>query len=135
MAVEQTLCIIKPDAFDRKDEIIQDIKSKGFSVLEQIDEHITQQEWRKFYSEHSEKAFFGDLIKHMSSGLVCILLLQKDSGISDLRSLIGATDPKKARKGSLRSKYGTVSPKNAVHGSDSEESAKVEIEMFFGKTK
>jgi nucleoside-diphosphate kinase len=131
---EHTLCIIKPDAYEHKEAIIEAVVSKGFSIVNQADEHIPSHEWRKFYSEHEGKPFFDGLIKHMSSGLCCLLVLKKRSAVADLRQMIGATDPAKARKGSLRSKYGTVSPKNAVHGSDSPESAKQEIAMFFGVT-
>lgn len=133
MALQRTLCIIKPDAYDKRELIISELKSKGFTIIDRVEDHVSAMEWKRFYSEHEGKAFFDGLIKHMSSGPVSILILEKESAITDYRQLMGATDPTRARKGSLRAQYGTESPKNAVHGSDSEESAKREIEMFFGK--
>lgn len=132
MAVEKTLCIIKPDAYDNREKIISELKAKGFVVVDRVEDHVSSSEWKKFYNEHDGKSFFDELIKHMSSGPVCILTLEKDNAIVDYRQMMGATDPTKARKGSLRARYGTETPKNAVHGSDSPESAKKEIEMFFG---
>lgn len=132
MAVEKTLCIIKPDAYDAREKIISELKANGFSIVDRVEDHVSAMEWKKFYAEHDGKPFFEGLIKHMSSGPSCLLILEKDNAIMDYRQMMGATDPSKARKGSLRSRYGTQSPKNALHGSDSMESAKKEIEMFFG---
>lgn len=132
MALEKTLAIIKPDAFPRREEIIEDLRKSGFNILERVDEHVTVPEWKKFYQEHDGRDYFDRLIGHMSSGPVSILVLEKNNGIKDYRQLMGATDPKKARKDSLRAKYGSEMPKNAVHGSDSIEAASKEISIFFG---
>ena len=131
--LEQTLSIIKPDAVGRelqskiKDEFIK----SGFAIIKEKKIHITKTEAEEFYKVHQTKSFYNDLCEYLSSGPIFVMIIEKFNAISDNRELMGATDPKKADEGTIRKKYGISIDKNSVHGSDSSENAKKEIQFFF----
>ena len=130
---EKTLCIIKPDAVENNfvDQINEMIESKGLSILKSKKTNISSEIAKQFYAEHSEKPFFNELVDFITSGPAVIQILEGDSCISSYRSLMGATNPKDAKDGTIRKKYGISIDKNSVHGSDSIENAKIEINFFF----
>ena len=131
--VEQTLSIIKPDAVERnlENEIKQMFKLKGFDILREKKIKIEKTEAEKFYKVHETKPFYNDLCEYLSSGPIVVMILERENAVLDNRKLMGATDPTKAEDGTLRKKYGISIDKNSVHGSDSNENAKKEIEFFF----
>ena len=130
---EQTLSIIKPDAVERdlQDEIKEEFKKNGFSIVKEKKIHINKSEAEQFYKVHQTKPFYNDLCAYLSSGPIVVMALEKDNAILDNRQLMGATNPKEANEGTLRKKYGISIDKNSVHGSDSVENAKIEIDFFF----
>ena len=130
---EQTLSIIKPDATERnlQDEIKKEFKKKGFLIVNEKKIHISKTEAEQFYKVHQTKPFYNDLCAYLSSGPILVMVLEKDNAVLDNRQLMGATNPKEADEGTLRKKYGISIDKNSVHGSDSVENAKIEIEFFF----
>ncbi len=130
---EQTLSIIKPDAVERnlQDEIKNEFNKNGFVISKEKKINISKQEAEQFYKVHETKPFYNDLCKYLSSGPIIVMSLQKKNAVLDNRKLMGATNPKEAEKGTLREKYGISIEKNSVHGSDSIESAKIEIDFFF----
>ena len=130
---EQTLSIIKPDAVERdlQDEIKEEFKKNGFSIVKEKKIHINKSEAEQFYKVHQTKPFYNDLCTYLSSGPIVVMALEKDNAILDNRQLMGATNPKEANEGTLRKKYGISIDKNSVHGSDSVENAKIEIDFFF----
>ena len=130
---EQTLSIIKPDAVERnlQDQIKQDFKNKGFDIIREKKIHISKEEAERFYKVHESKPFYNDLCAYLSSGPIIVITLQKENAVIDNRKLMGATNPRDAEEGTLRKKYGISIDKNSVHGSDSIENAKIEIEFFF----
>ena len=131
--LEQTLSIIKPDAVERnlENEIKEMFKSKGFSILKEKKIQVEKSEAEKFYKVHETKPFYNDLCNYLSSGPIVVMALQKRNAVIDNRNLMGATNPKDADEGTLRKKYGISIDKNSVHGSDSVENAKIEIDFFF----
>ena len=131
--IEQTLSIIKPDAVERdlQDEIKEEFKKNGFSIVKEKKIHINKSEAEQFYKVHQTKPFYNDLCAYLSSGPIVVMALEKDNAILDNRQLMGATNPKEANEGTLRKKYGISIDKNSVHGSDSVENAKIEINFFF----
>ena len=131
--VEQTLSIIKPDAVERnlQEEIKNEFKRNGFLILNEKKIHITKSEAEKFYKVHETKPFYNDLCTYLSSGPILAMVLEKENAILDNRELMGATNPKEAKEGTLREKYGLSIDKNSVHGSDSLENSKIEINFFF----
>ena len=131
--LEQTLSIIKPDAMERNlSEEIKDVfKKNGFEIIKEKKIHISKQEAEKFYKVHETKPFYNDLCEYLSSGPIIVMELQKENAVLDNRKLMGATNPKEAEEGTLRKKYGISIDKNSVHGSDSVENAKMEIDFFF----
>ena len=131
--LEQTLSIIKPDAVERNldQEIKEMFKSKGFKIVEEKKIHIEKNEAEKFYKVHESKPFYSDLCTYLSSGPIVVMNLQKDNAVLENRKLMGATNPKDAEEGTLRKKYGISIDKNSVHGSDSVENAKIELDFFF----
>ena len=131
--IEQTLSIIKPDAVERnlQDQIKNDFKKKGFEIIKEKKIHISKEEAEKFYKVHETKPFYNDLCTYLSSGPIIVMSLQKENAVSDNRKLMGATNPEEAENGTLRKKYGISIDKNSVHGSDSVENAKVELNFFF----
>ena len=131
--IEQTLSIIKPDAVERnlQDQIKNEFKNNGFEILKEKKIHISKNEAEKFYKVHESKPFYNDLCAYLSSGPIVVMCLQKDNAVSENRKLMGATNPKDAEEGTLRKKYGISIDKNSVHGSDSVENAKIELDFFF----
>ena len=131
--MEQTLSIIKPDAVERnlQDEIKNEFKNKGFEIVKEKKIHISKQEAEQFYKVHETKPFYDDLCNYLSSGPIVVMALQKNNAVLDNRKLMGATNPKEAEEGTLRKKYGISIDKNSVHGSDSLDNAKIELEFFF----
>ena len=131
--IEQTLSIIKPDAVERNlDREIKEIFiHKGFNIVKEKKIQITKPEAEQFYKVHETKPFYNDLCSYLSSGPIVVMVLEKEDAVMANRDLMGATDPKKAEEGTLRKKYGVSIDKNSVHGSDSVENAKIEINFFF----
>ena len=133
--IEQTLSIIKPDAVERSldNEIKQIYKNKGFNILKEKKIQIAKSEAEQFYKIHETKPFYNDLCAYLSSGPIVVMILEKDNAVLVNRELMGATNPKEAKDGTIRKKYGISIDKNSVHGSDSAENAKSEIAFFFGE--
>ena len=131
--LEQTLSIIKPDAVERNlaEEIKNVFKSKGFIIKNEKKIKLEKSEAEQFYQVHQSKPFFNALCAYLSSGTIVVMVLEKNDAVLENRKLMGATDPKNAEEGTLRKKYGISIDKNSVHGSDSVENAKKEIEFFF----
>ena len=130
---EQTLSIIKPDAVERNldSEIKEMFKNKGFLILKEKKIQIEKSEAEKFYKVHETKPFYNDLCAYLSSGPIVVMVLEKNNAVLDNRELMGATNPNEAKEGTIRKKYGISIDKNSVHGSDSIENAKIEIDFFF----
>ena len=131
--VEQTLSIIKPDAVERnlEDEIKETFIKKGFSILKEKKIQIEKSEAEKFYKVHETKPFYYDLCEYLSSGPIVVMVLEKNNAVIGNRELMGATNPQDAEDGTIRKKYGISIDKNSVHGSDSVDNAKIEIDFFF----
>tara|TARA_A100001388_G_C28698653_1_gene464991 strand:- start:105 stop:515 length:411 start_codon:yes stop_codon:yes gene_type:complete len=131
--IEQTLSIIKPDAVERnlQDQIKQEFTSKGFEIIKEKKIHISKEEAEKFYKVHQSKPFYNDLCNYLSSGPIFVMMLQRENAVSENRKLMGATNPTDAEEGTLRKKYGISIDKNSVHGSDSLDNAKIELNFFF----
>ena len=131
--IEQTLSIIKPDAVERNlDNEIKDMfKNNGFKIVNEKKIQIEKSEAEKFYKVHETKPFYDDLCSYLSSGPIVVMILEKDNAVLANRDLMGATNPKDAKDGTIRKKYGISIDKNSVHGSDSIENAKIEIDFFF----
>ena len=131
--VEQTLSIIKPDAVERnlQDQIKQEFRNKGFEIIKEKKIHISKEEAERFYKVHESKPFYNDLCTYLSSGPIVVMILEGEEAVLKNRRLMGATDPKNAEKNTIRKMYGISIDKNSVHGSDSGENAKKEIEFFF----
>ena len=132
-STEQTLSIIKPDAVDRNlsEEIKNEFNKNNFKIVKEKKEKLEKSDAEKFYLVHQSKPFYNDLCSYLSSGPIVVMILEKENAVLDNRKLMGATDPSKAENGTLRKKYGLSIDKNSVHGSDSIENAKVEIDFFF----
>jgi len=130
---EQTLSIIKPDAVERNldNEIKEIFKNNGFQILKEKKIQIEKQEAEKFYKVHETKPFYNDLCAYLSSGPIVVMVLEKENAILANRELMGATNPNDAEEGTIRKKFGISIDKNSVHGSDSTENAKIEIDFFF----
>jgi len=133
--LEQTLSIIKPDAVERNlsEEIKIEFKKNGFNIMKEKKIKLEKSDAEKFYKVHQTKPFYNDLCDYLSSGPIVVIALEKENAIADNRKLMGATDPKNAESGTLREKYGISIDKNSVHGSDSIENAKIEINFFFNE--
>ena len=131
--MEQTLSIIKPDAVERN--LIENIKSiftkNNLTIKEDKKIHITKEEAAEFYKVHQSKPFYDDLCAYLSSGPIVVMILEGKNAVVHNRKLMGATDPKNAEENTLRKLYGISIDKNSVHGSDSVENAKKEINFFF----
>ena len=131
--IEQTLSIIKPDAVERN--LIENIKSifikNNLKVKEDKKIHITKEEAAEFYKVHQSKPFYDNLCSYLSSGPIVVMILEGNNAIMQNRKLMGATDPKNAEPNTIRKLYGISIDKNSVHGSDSLENAKKEINFFF----
>ncbi len=131
--MEQTLSIIKPDAVERNldDEIKKMFTDDGFNILKAKKIQIEKSEAEKFYKVHETKPFYNDLCAYLSSGPIIVMILEKVNAVLRNRELMGATNPTEAKEGTIRKKYGISIDKNSVHGSDSLENAKIEIDFFF----
>ena len=131
--LEQTLSIIKPDAVERNldNEIKEMFKNKGFNILKEKKIQIEKSEAERFYKVHETKPFYSDLCSYLSSGPIVVMVLEKENAVLANRDLMGATNPKDAADGTIRKKYGISIDKNSVHGSDSIDNAKIEIDFFF----
>ena len=133
MAVERTLSIIKPDAVKKNviGEIMARFEKAGLRVVAARMMHLSRQQAEGFYAVHRERPFFRDLVDFMISGPVLVQVLEGDHAIAKNRELMGATDPKKAAKGTIRADFAQSIDANAVHGSDAPETARTEIAYFF----
>ena len=131
--MEQTLSIIKPDAVERN--LIENIKliftKNNLKIKEDKKIHITKEEAAEFYKVHQSKPFYDDLCAYLSSGPIVVMILEGKNAVVHNRKLMGATDPKNAEENTIRKLYGVSIDKNSVHGSDSIENAKKEINFFF----
>jgi len=130
---EQTLSIIKPDAVERNldNEIKEMFINKGFKIVKDKKIQIAKAEAEQFYKVHETKPFYNDLCAYLSSGPIVVMVLEKENAVLGNRELMGATKPEDAVEGTIRKKYGISIDKNSVHGSDSVENAKIEIDFFF----
>ena len=131
--IEQTLSIIKPDAVERNldSQIKEMFRTNGFTIVQEKKIQIEKQEAEKFYKVHETKPFYNDLCTYLSSGPIVVMILEKKNAIIANRELMGLTNPKDAAEGTIRKKFGISIDKNSVHGSDSAENAKIEIDFFF----
>ena len=136
MALERTLSIVKPDAVAKNviGEIYSRFEKNGLKVVAAKMKHLSKQEAEGFYAVHRERPFFAALVEFMSSGPVMIQVLEGENAVAKNRELMGATDPKKADKGTIRADFADSIDANAVHGSDSAENAAIEIAYFFAAT-
>jgi nucleoside-diphosphate kinase len=134
MVLEQTLSIIKPDAVSKGhvDEICKRLEESGLSIVKKETMHLDRDKAEGFYIEHKGKGFFEDLIKFMTSGPIQVQVLEGEEAIVKYREVMGSTNPQEAAPGTLRADFADSIDANAVHGSDSKESAKREIDYFFG---
>ena len=130
---EQTLSIIKPDAVERnlEDTIKKMFIDSGFKISKSKKIQIDKSEAEKFYKVHETKPFYNDLCSYLSSGPIVVMILEKINAVFENRELMGATNPRDAKDGTIRKKFGISIDKNSVHGSDSLENAKIEIDFFF----
>ena len=130
---EETLSIIKPDAVERnlENEIKTIFQKNGFKIVKEKKLKLEKSEAEQFYKVHETKPFYNDLCTYLSSGTIVVMILEKENAIKSNRELMGATDPSKAEVGTLRKLFGKSIDKNSVHGSDSVENAKIEIDFFF----
>ena len=131
--IEQTLSIIKPDAVERNldNEIKEMFKNKGFNIIKDKKIQIAKSEAEQFYKVHETKPFFNDLCAYLSSGPIVVMVIEKENAVLGNRELMGATKPEDSAEGTIRKKYGISIDKNSVHGSDSIENGKIEIDFFF----
>ncbi len=131
--IEQTLSIIKPDAVERnlENEIKTIFQKNGFKIVKEKKLKLEKSEAEQFYKVHETKPFYNDLCTYLSSGTIVVMILEKENAIKSNRELMGATDPYKAEEGTLRKLFGKSIDKNSVHGSDSSDNAKIEIDFFF----
>ena len=131
--LEQTLSIIKPDAVERnlQEEIKEEFKKNSFIILKEKKIKLEKNEAEKFYQVHQSKPFYNDLCIYLSSGPIVVMILEQENAILENRKLMGATDPKNAEENTIRKLYGISIDKNSVHGSDSVDNAKKEINFFF----
>jgi nucleoside-diphosphate kinase len=133
MARERTLCIVKPDAVEKRKggAILAKLEESGFSIVALKRTHLSREVAEGFYAVHKARPFFGELVQFMTRSPVIIAVLEKDDAVSAYRAVMGATDPAKAEAGTIRKLYGANVGENAVHGSDSLENAQIEIAYFF----
>ena len=131
--MQKTFLMIKPDAVQRNliGEILRGVEKAGFEIVELRMIRLSPQEAKRFYAIHKGKPFYDKLVKYVSSGKVVAVLLKKKNAVKDLRELIGSTDPRKAKRGTIRRDLALNTTQNSVHASDSLENAKMEMEFFF----
>ena len=132
-SIEQTLSIIKPDAVERNltEDIKKNFLENNLKIIKSKKIQITKDEAAEFYKVHQTKPFYDRLCNYLSSGPIVVLVLESEDAIEKYRKLMGATDPKNAKEGTIRKKFGISIDKNSVHGSDSSDNAKKEIDFFF----
>ena len=132
-SIEKTLSIIKPDAVERNltEDIKKNFLENNLKIIKSKKIQITKDEAADFYKVHQTKPFYDKLCNYLSSGPIVVSVLESENAIEKYRKLMGATDPKNAEEGTIRKKYGISIDKNSVHGSDSIENAKIEIDFFF----
>ena len=130
---QKTLSIIKPDAVERNltDNIKEILLKNNLKILKEKKLQITKEEAAEFYKVHQTKPFYDRLCDYLSSGIIVVMILEGENSIKVYREIMGSTDPKSAKKGTIREKYGISIDKNSVHGSDSVENAKLELDFFF----
>lgn len=135
MATNRTFTMIKPDAVANGHigGILNDIIAGGFKIVAMKYIHLTTETAGNFYAVHKERPFYGELVSFMTSGPIVAAILEKENAVEDFRTLIGATDPKKAEEGTIRNKYAESIEANAVHGSDSDENAEIEGNFYFSQ--
>lgn len=135
MATNRTFTMIKPDAFadGNTGAILSMIEKAGFKLIAAKLTHLTAETAGKFYAVHSERSFYNDLCKYMSSGPIVAVILEKENAVADFRTLIGATNPANAEDGTIRKIFARSIEANAVHGSDSDENAAIEGAFFFSE--
>jgi nucleoside-diphosphate kinase len=135
MPVERTLCIIKPDAVEKRKAgaILQSIEESGFRILALQMMHLTRDEAERFYDVHRQRSFFAELIRFMTRSSVVVAVLEREDAVARWRDLMGATDPAKAAPGTIRKLFGSNVGENATHGSDSLENASREVTFFFAE--
>ena len=133
MARQRTLCIVKPDAMEKRKQgaILQRLLEEGFDVIALKQVELTRAQAEGFYAVHRGKGFFDELCTFMTRGPVLVAALERENAVQHYRDVIGATDPAKAAQGTVRKLYGTNVGENAVHGSDSEENGRIECGFFF----
>jgi nucleoside-diphosphate kinase len=132
----RTFTIIKPDSVRKGNfgKIISRLESEGFRILGLKKVSLSRQQAEGFYAVHRERPFYSSLVDYMTSGPVYVAALERDNAVAHLRQVMGATDPKKADKGTVRADFGESIEQNAIHGSDSDENAKIEIGFFFSES-
>ena len=132
-SIEQTLSIVKPDAVERnlEDQIKKIFINNNFKIVKQKKVKLEKREAELFYKIHETKPFYNELCEYLSSSPIVVMILEKENAVYENRKIMGSTDPKKADKNTIRGKFGISIDKNSVHGSDSKENAKIEIDFFF----
>jgi len=135
MSGNRTFTMIKPDAVESNNigNITQMISDAGFTIKAMKLTQLTKDQAKEFYEVHKERPFYGELVEYMTSGPIVAAVLEKDNAVADFRTLIGSTDPAEAEDGTIRKKYAESKGRNAVHGSDSDENAKIESDFHFNK--
>lgn len=132
----RTFTIIKPDSVRKGNfgKIISRVEAAGFRILGVKKIGLSERQAQAFYAVHKERPFYGSLVEYMTSGPVYVAALERDNAVAELRKLMGATDPAKADAGTIRKEFGESIEQNAIHGSDSDENAKIEISFFFAES-
>ena len=132
----RTFTILKPDSVRKGNsgKIISRLESEGFKILGLKKLGLSQRQAEGFYAVHRERPFYNDLVKYMTSGPVYVAALQRDNAVTHLRQVMGATDPKKADNATIRAEFGESIEQNAIHGSDSDDNARLEIAYFFAES-
>jgi nucleoside-diphosphate kinase len=132
----RTFTIVKPDSVRKGNfgKVISRVEAEGFKILGLKKASLSQKQAEGFYAVHRERPFFKDLVKYMTSGPVYVAALERDNAVAHLRKIMGATDPTKADAGTIRKDFGESIEQNAIHGSDSDENAKIEIAFFFAES-
>ena len=136
MNTNRTFTMLKPDSIEQGNmlPILNMIEAAGFKIIALKYKRMTRDEAEKFYSIHSDKSFFKDLVSFMTRGPIVAAALEKDNAVDAFRTLIGSTDPNEAEEGTIRKKYAKSKGENAVHGSDSDENASIEISFHFSES-
>lgn len=136
MTTNRTFTMLKPDAIESNNigNILQMITDAGFKIVAMKYTKLSTEQAKEFYAVHNERPFYGELVEYMTSGPIVAAILEKENAVADFRALIGATDPSEASEGTIRKKYAESKGRNAVHGSDSDDNAKIEGEFHFNSS-